>query len=48
MLSFHGGQMGCFVLRFSHAGRRLAAACADRDAFPIVGVSAIRLTQSLS
>ncbi|XP_023695063.2 jouberin isoform X1 [Paramormyrops kingsleyae] len=36
MLSFRGGQMGCLVLRFSHAGRRLAAACADRDAFPVV------------
>uniref|UniRef100_A0A8B9LT71 Jouberin n=1 Tax=Astyanax mexicanus TaxID=7994 RepID=A0A8B9LT71_ASTMX len=36
MLSFRGGQMGCFILRFSHDGRALAAACADRDAFPIV------------
>ncbi|XP_048831105.1 jouberin isoform X2 [Brienomyrus brachyistius] len=36
MLSFRGGQMGCFMLRFSHAGRRLAAACTDRDAFPVV------------
>ncbi|XP_072545450.1 jouberin isoform X2 [Salminus brasiliensis] len=36
MLSFRGGQMGCFTLRFSHDGRALAAACADRDAFPIV------------
>lgn len=36
MLSFRGGQMGCFMLRFSHDGRTLAAACADRDAFPIV------------
>lgn len=29
--------MGCFALRFSHDGRVLAAACADRDAFPIIG-----------
>ncbi|XP_053489336.1 jouberin isoform X2 [Ictalurus furcatus] len=36
MLSFRGGQMGCFALRFSHDGRVLAAACADRDAFPII------------
>ncbi|XP_018587251.2 jouberin [Scleropages formosus] len=36
MLSFRGGQMGCLTLRFSHAGRRLAAGCADRDAFPVV------------
>ncbi|CAB1331256.1 unnamed protein product [Coregonus sp. 'balchen'] len=26
MLSFRGGQMGCFTIRFSHNGRRLAAA----------------------
>ncbi|XP_056151400.1 jouberin [Lampris incognitus] len=36
VLSFRGGQMGCFTLRFSHAGTVLAAACADRDAFPVV------------
>ncbi|XP_066525055.1 jouberin [Hoplias malabaricus] len=36
MLSFRGGQLGCFTLRFSHDGRALAAACADKDAFPIV------------
>uniref|UniRef100_A0A4W5LLX4 SH3 domain-containing protein n=1 Tax=Hucho hucho TaxID=62062 RepID=A0A4W5LLX4_9TELE len=36
MLSFRGGQIGCFTVRFSHNGRRLAAACADRDAFPII------------
>uniref|UniRef100_A0A671NBD6 Jouberin n=1 Tax=Sinocyclocheilus anshuiensis TaxID=1608454 RepID=A0A671NBD6_9TELE len=36
MHSFRGGQMGCFTLRFSHDGRTLAAACADRDAFPII------------
>ncbi|KAK9534080.1 hypothetical protein VZT92_009153 [Zoarces viviparus] len=36
MLSFRGGRMGCFALRFSHAGTMLAAACADTDAFPVV------------
>uniref|UniRef100_A0A673K0A5 Jouberin n=1 Tax=Sinocyclocheilus rhinocerous TaxID=307959 RepID=A0A673K0A5_9TELE len=36
MHSFRGGQMGCFTLGFSHDGRALAAACADRDAFPII------------
>ncbi|XP_076013611.1 jouberin isoform X2 [Genypterus blacodes] len=36
VLSFRGGQMGCFTVRFSHAGTILAAACADRDAFPVV------------
>lgn len=36
MHSFRGGQMGCFTLCFSHDGRALAAACADRDAFPII------------
>ncbi|KAM3871163.1 jouberin [Diretmus argenteus] len=36
ILSFRGGQMGCFTIRFSHAGTMLAAACADRDAFPVV------------
>ncbi|XP_046907714.1 jouberin [Hypomesus transpacificus] len=35
-LAFRGGQMGCFTVRFSHDGRTLAAACADRDAFPVV------------
>ncbi|CDQ67494.1 unnamed protein product [Oncorhynchus mykiss] len=33
MLSFRGGQMGCFTVCFSHNGRRPAAACADREAF---------------
>lgn len=37
MLSFRGGQMGSFTVLFSHAGTILAAACADRDAFPVVG-----------
>ncbi|XP_069831088.1 jouberin isoform X2 [Dendropsophus ebraccatus] len=34
-LSLRGGQMGCFSLRFSHVGRTLAAACADRDGYPV-------------
>lgn len=37
MLSFHGGQLGCLTVLFSHAGTMLAAACADRDSFPVVG-----------
>ncbi|XP_023276724.1 jouberin-like isoform X2 [Seriola lalandi dorsalis] len=36
MLAFRGGQMGCFTVLFSHAGTILAAACADRDSFPVV------------
>ncbi|KAM4624936.1 jouberin [Polymixia lowei] len=36
ILSFRGGQMGCFTVCFSHTGTILAAACADRDAFPVV------------
>ncbi|XP_039992887.1 jouberin [Xiphias gladius] len=36
MLAFRGGLMGCFTVLFSHAGTILAAACADRDAFPVV------------
>ncbi|KAJ7990818.1 hypothetical protein DPEC_G00290860 [Dallia pectoralis] len=36
MLSFRGSQMGCFTVRFSHNGRMLATACADKDAFPVV------------
>uniref|UniRef100_I3IWA8 Jouberin n=1 Tax=Oreochromis niloticus TaxID=8128 RepID=I3IWA8_ORENI len=36
MLAFRGGQMGCFTVLFSHAGTILAAACADKDAFPVV------------
>ncbi|XP_043999115.1 jouberin isoform X2 [Gambusia affinis] len=35
-LAFRGGKMGCFTVLFSRAGTRLAAACADRDAFPVV------------
>ncbi|KAG7511232.1 hypothetical protein JOB18_044567 [Solea senegalensis] len=36
VLAFRGGHMGCFTVLFSHAGTVLAAACADRDAFPVV------------
>ncbi|XP_021176678.2 jouberin isoform X2 [Fundulus heteroclitus] len=36
ILAFRGGKMGCFTVLFSHAGTMLAAACADRDAFPVV------------
>lgn len=36
MLAFRGGTMGCFTVLFSNAGTILAAACADRDAFPVV------------
>ncbi|XP_024121319.1 jouberin isoform X2 [Oryzias melastigma] len=36
VLSFRGGHMGCFSVLFSNAGTILAAACADRDAFPVV------------
>lgn len=35
-LAFRGGQMGCFTVLFSNGGTILAAACADRDAFPVV------------
>ncbi|XP_073431961.1 jouberin isoform X2 [Dendrobates tinctorius] len=35
LLSLRGGHMGCFSLRFSHVGRTLAAACSDRDGYPI-------------
>ncbi|XP_056422576.1 jouberin isoform X2 [Hyla sarda] len=34
-LSLRGGHMGCFSLCFSHVGRTLAAACANRDGYPI-------------
>uniref|UniRef100_A0A672ZSE4 Jouberin n=1 Tax=Sphaeramia orbicularis TaxID=375764 RepID=A0A672ZSE4_9TELE len=36
VLSLRGGQMGCFTVLFSNSGTKLAAACADRDAFPVV------------
>ncbi|XP_063765141.1 jouberin isoform X3 [Eleginops maclovinus] len=36
MLSLRGGQLGCLTLQFSHSGTQLAAACADRDAFPVI------------
>ncbi|XP_073483425.1 jouberin isoform X1 [Aquarana catesbeiana] len=34
-LSLRGGQMGCSFLCFSYDGRTLAAACANRDGYPI-------------
>ncbi|XP_063773447.1 jouberin isoform X2 [Pseudophryne corroboree] len=34
-LSLQAGQMGCFSVRFAHDGRTLAAACADRDGYPV-------------
>lgn len=37
VLSFRGGQLGCLTVVFSPAGTMLAAACADRDSFPVVG-----------
>ncbi|KAJ4921303.1 hypothetical protein JOQ06_000783 [Pogonophryne albipinna] len=36
LLSLRGGQYGCLTLQFSHSGTRLAAACADRDSFPVI------------
>ncbi|XP_077394405.1 jouberin isoform X2 [Festucalex cinctus] len=36
VLAFRGGQLGCLTVLFSHAGTLLAAACADRDLFPVV------------
>ncbi|XP_072768019.1 jouberin isoform X2 [Nerophis lumbriciformis] len=36
MLAFRGGRIGCMSVLFSHAGTLLAAACADRDTFPVV------------
>ncbi|XP_072410215.1 jouberin isoform X1 [Chiloscyllium punctatum] len=30
LLSFRGGQTGCYFIQFSHDGRNLAASCADR------------------
>ncbi|XP_029452474.1 LOW QUALITY PROTEIN: jouberin [Rhinatrema bivittatum] len=35
LLSLRTGHMGCFCVDFSHDGRTLAAACADRDGYPI-------------
>ncbi|XP_075453507.1 jouberin isoform X4 [Ascaphus truei] len=35
LFSLRAGHMGCFSVRFSNDGRTLAAACADRDGFPI-------------
>ncbi|XP_048387522.1 jouberin isoform X2 [Stegostoma tigrinum] len=31
LLSFRGGQTGCYFIQFSHDGRSLAASCADRS-----------------
>ncbi|XP_043943044.1 jouberin [Protopterus annectens] len=36
LLSLRAGQMGCFCICFSHDGRTLAAACADKDGNPIL------------
>ncbi|XP_053566874.1 jouberin [Bombina bombina] len=35
LLSLRAGHMGCFSVCFSNDGRTLAAACADRDGYPI-------------
>ncbi|XP_048452702.1 jouberin-like [Rhincodon typus] len=37
LLSFRGGQTGCYFIQFSHDGRSLAASCADRSGHFIVG-----------
>ncbi|XP_075059283.1 jouberin isoform X2 [Mixophyes fleayi] len=34
-LSLQAGQMGCFSVCFSHDGRTLTAACADKDGYPV-------------
>nr|XP_033794790.1 jouberin isoform X2 [Geotrypetes seraphini] len=36
LLSLRTGYSGCFCVDFSHDGRTLAAACADRDGYPII------------
>ncbi|KFO87913.1 Jouberin, partial [Buceros rhinoceros silvestris] len=36
LFSLRGGDMGCFCIRFSHDGRKLAAACAGNNGYPIV------------
>ncbi|XP_078068694.1 jouberin [Mustelus asterias] len=36
LLSFRGGQIGCFFIEFSHDGKSLAASCADRNGHFIV------------
>uniref|UniRef100_UPI00398EEB01 jouberin isoform X2 n=1 Tax=Pristiophorus japonicus TaxID=55135 RepID=UPI00398EEB01 len=36
LLSFRGGQIGCFFIQFSHDGKSLAASCADRNGHFIV------------
>ncbi|XP_002935854.3 jouberin isoform X2 [Xenopus tropicalis] len=35
ILSLRAGHMGCFSICFSNDGKTLAAACADRDGYPI-------------
>ncbi|XP_078505356.1 jouberin isoform X2 [Lissotriton helveticus] len=35
LFSLRAGQQGCFSIRFSHDGRTLAAACADREEYPV-------------
>ncbi|KAM4693311.1 jouberin isoform 1-T3 [Discoglossus pictus] len=35
LLSLRAGHMGCFSICFSNDGRTLAAACADRDGYPV-------------
>ncbi|XP_069462846.1 jouberin [Ambystoma mexicanum] len=35
LFSLQAGQQGCFSIRFSNDGRTLAAACADRDEYPV-------------
>ncbi|XP_067398368.1 LOW QUALITY PROTEIN: jouberin [Emydura macquarii macquarii] len=36
LFSLRAGDMGCFCIRFSQDGRKLAAACAGRDGYPII------------
>ncbi|KAJ1154756.1 hypothetical protein NDU88_007499 [Pleurodeles waltl] len=35
LFSLRAGQQGCFSIRFSHDGRTLAAACADKEEYPV-------------
>ncbi|XP_054842303.1 jouberin isoform X2 [Eublepharis macularius] len=36
LFSLRAGDTGCFCIRFSEDGRKLAAACAGRDGYPII------------
>ncbi|XP_048346095.1 jouberin isoform X2 [Sphaerodactylus townsendi] len=36
LFSLRAGDTGCFCIRFSEDGRRLAAACAGKDGYPII------------